>query len=180
MHRCTERYQSLTCPRQETSYKSTSWSELISRRNIVRLHVAIFTHIWSQYSGTNALMYYIVYIFQMAGLNGTTNLTISSIQYVINVIMTVPTLLFSDKFPRRRVMMTGSLLMAVLHFTMAAVMATNGHPVPGGLEGTPTVTWTLSTGPASQAIIACSYIFVATYALTWGYVDHLTTCMTFC
>lgn len=154
--------------RQENSYKSTSWGELFTRRNIVRLHVAFFTHIWSQYSGVNALMYYIVYIFQMAGLSGTTNLTISSIQYVINVVMTVPTLVFSDKFPRRKVMMTGSLLMAILHFTMAAVMATNGHPVPGGLEGTPTVTWTLYAGRASQAIIACSYIFTATYALTWG------------
>lgn len=153
---------------QENSYKSTSWGELFNRRNIIRLHVACFTHIWSQYSGVNALMYYIVYIFQMAGLSGTTNLTISSIQYVINVVMTVPTLLYSDRFPRRKVMMTGSLLMAILHFTMAAVMATNGHPVPGGLEGTPTVTWTLYAGRASQAIIACSYIFTATYALTWG------------
>jgi MFS family permease len=149
-------------------FRSTSWLELVTRRNIVRLHVAIFAHVWSQYSGTNALMYYIVYIFQMAGLSGTTNLTIASIQYIINVIMTVPALLLVDRFPRRKVMMTGSLLMAVLLFTTGAIMATNGHPVPGGLDGTPTVTWTLYSGNPSRAIIACSYLFIATYASTWG------------
>lgn len=113
-------------------------------------------------------MYYIVYIFEMAGLSGTNNLTIASIQYVINVIMTIPALLLVDKLPRRWVMMTGSLTMSILLFTMGAVMATHGHPVPGGLDGSPTVTWTLHVGGPSKAIIACSYLFVATYATTWG------------
>jgi hypothetical protein len=39
--------------------------EVFNSRNIVRVHCAIFTHIWSQLSGTNAMMYYIVYIFQV-------------------------------------------------------------------------------------------------------------------
>ncbi|KAJ6439239.1 hypothetical protein O9K51_08651 [Purpureocillium lavendulum] len=71
---------------RQIQYGFTSWAEVLSKRNIVRVHVAIFAHIWSQYSGTNALMYYIVYIFQMAGLSGTTNVTISSIQCIINVL----------------------------------------------------------------------------------------------
>ncbi|KAJ6438778.1 sugar transporter [Purpureocillium lavendulum] len=153
---------------QEIQYGSTSWAEVLSKRNIVRVHVAIFAHIWSQYSGTNALMYYIVYIFQMAGLSGTTNLTISSIQYIINVVMTVPALLFVDRLPRRRVMMFGSIAMAVWLFSTGAIMATQGHEVPGGLKDSPTITWVVSSGTASKAIIACSYLFIATYACTWG------------
>jgi hypothetical protein len=39
--------------------------ELFNSRNIIRVHCGIFTHIWSQLSGTNAMMYYIVYIFQV-------------------------------------------------------------------------------------------------------------------
>ena len=104
----------------------------------------------------------------MAGLTGTNNLTIASIQYVINVVMTVPALLFIDKLPRRKVMMTGSFLMAVLLFTNGAVMATKGHSVPGGLEGSKTITWEVQSPTASRAIIACTYLFVATYACTWG------------
>lgn len=42
------------------------------------------------------MMYYIVYVFQMAGLTGNTNLTSSSIQYVINFVMTIPAILWVD------------------------------------------------------------------------------------
>lgn len=51
--------------RQERQYHSVSWLELFNSRNIIRVHCAIFTHVWSQMSGTNAMMYYIVYIFQV-------------------------------------------------------------------------------------------------------------------
>jgi len=49
----------------ERQNKSVSWMELLKRKNIIRVHCAIFAHIWSQYSGTNAMMFYIVYIFQV-------------------------------------------------------------------------------------------------------------------
>lgn len=154
--------------RLEAQYKGSSWLELISPKNIVRVHVGIFAHIWAQFSGMNALMYYIVYIFEMAGLSGTNNLTIASIQYIINCVMTVPALLFIDRLPRRKIMLAGSFFLAVWLFTTAGLMSTYGRPVPGGLEGSPTVTWIVEHDGASKAIIACSYLFVATYALTWG------------
>jgi len=47
-------------------------------------------------------MYYITYIFAMAGYSGNANLLASSIQYIINVIMTVPALLFLDRWGRRK------------------------------------------------------------------------------
>lgn len=153
---------------EERKHGSASWAEVFSRRNIIRVHVAVFSHIWAQYSGTNALLYYIVYIFQMAGLSGTTNLTIASIQYVINTIMTLPALFFIDKLPRRRVMMSGSMVMAILLFATGAIMATQGHAVPGGLAGSPNITWVVENSAASKAIIVCSYLFIATFACTWG------------
>lgn len=142
--------------------------ELFNSRNFIRVHCALFTHIWAQYAGINAMMYYIVYIFEMAGLTGNQNLLSASIQYIINVVMTVPALLFMDKLPRRQVLMVGSFLMAVWLFTEAALMARYGHHVPQGLNGSSSVTWVVENDKASKAIIACSYLFVATYAPTWG------------
>jgi hypothetical protein len=113
------------------------------------------------------MMFYIVYIFQMAGLTGNNALISASIQYIINVVMTVPALVFMDRWPRRRVMMSGSFILVLL-FTEAGIMATYGEPVPGGLNGVPTVTWAVHNKHASKAIIACSYLFIATYAPTWG------------
>lgn len=114
------------------------------------------------------MIYYIVYIFEMAGLTGNTTLTSASIQYVINVIMTVPALLFMDAWPRRRVMLSGSFIMAVFLFTQAGIMARYGHPVPGGLNGSKTVTYVVHNMYASRAIIAYSYLFIASYTPTWG------------
>lgn len=161
----------LTYRRLERQYPDASWLELFNSRNIIRVHCATFTHIWSQFSGTNALMYYIVYIFQMAGLTGNNTLTSASIQYVINVVMTLPALAFIDRLPRRQLFIGGALAMGVWQFAAAGIMATYGEYVPGGLEGSPTVTWKVTNGKASKALIACSYLFIASYAPTWGYVE---------
>ncbi|KAJ5536337.1 hypothetical protein N7513_009523 [Penicillium frequentans] len=152
----------------ERQYQSTSWLELFNKRNIVRVHCGIFTHVWSQLTGTNAMMYYIVYIFQMAGLTGNATLLSASVQYIINVVMTLPALIFIDRLPRRRLFIFGALAMGVLQFTQAGLVASYGHSVPGGLKGSPTVTWKVTNSKASKAIIACSYLFIASYAPTWG------------
>ncbi|KAJ5723521.1 hypothetical protein N7488_001556 [Penicillium malachiteum] len=149
-------------------YQSTSWLELFNSRNLIRVHCGIFTHIWAQLTGTNAMMYYIVYIFEMAGLPGNTTLLSASIQYILNVIMTLPALILIDQLPRRRLFIFGALTMGVLQFTQARLMASYGHYVPGGLDGSPTVHWKVTNSKASKAIIACSYLFISCYAPTWG------------
>ncbi|KAI5465259.1 sugar transporter family protein [Mariannaea sp. PMI_226] len=152
----------------ERQSKTLSWSELFKRQNIIRVTSAIFSHVWSQYSGTNAMFYYIVYIFQMAGLSGNFTLVAASVQYVIAVVMTVPALLWMDKWPRRKVMMYGSAGMAFWLFLEAGLMGRYGYAVPEGVNGVKTVTWFVSNEKASKAVIACSYLFIATYSVTWG------------
>jgi hypothetical protein len=50
-------------------------------------------------------------------------------------------------------------------------MATYGHPAPaGGLNGVAAESWII-TGKPSKVIIACSYLFVASFAPTWGPVS---------
>jgi MFS family permease len=50
-------------------------------------------------------------------------------------------------------------------------MATYGHPAPaGGLNGIGAESWIVS-GKPSKVIIACSYLFVASFAPTWGPVS---------
>jgi MFS family permease len=106
----------------------------------------------------------------MAGLTGNTLLVSSSIQYVINVVMTVPALLFMDRWGRRPTLLVGAALMATWLFANAGILATKGTPEPNGVGGVREAT-TSVTGPASKAVIACSYLFVASYAPTWGPVS---------
>lgn len=114
------------------------------------------------------MIYYIVWIFQQAGLSESAALTSASIQYALLVVMTVPALLFADKWSRRKTMMIGSFTMAFWLYTEGALMAVYGHAVPGGINGNTTLTWTVDSPKVSKAIIACSYLFVCCFSVTWG------------
>jgi Na+/melibiose symporter-like transporter len=70
-------------------------------------------------SGMNVMMYYIVYI--MEGAHVASPLATASIQYVINVVLTLPAILFLDKWGRRPSLILGS-------FGMMAWLFTSGKP----------------------------------------------------
>ncbi|PNS19263.1 High-affinity glucose transporter [Sphaceloma murrayae] len=155
----------------EKEAANVSYLELIRPRMLNRTHIGLFTQIWSQLTGMNVMMYYITYVFTMAGLTANTNLVASSVQYVINVVMTVPALLFMDRWGRRPTLLVGAALMATWLFANAGILATYGtYPGPEGVDNIPEAS-TEVRGAASRAVIACSYLFVASYAPTWGPVS---------
>ena len=119
-------------------------------------------------------MYYITFVFTMAGLTKNNLLLSSSIQYVINVVMTVPALLFVDRWGRRPTLLVGAALMMTWLFANAGILKAHGHYAgPGGVGGkTPEASWEVK-GAASKGLIACSYLFVASYAPTWGPVSWI-------
>lgn len=118
-------------------------------------------------------MYYISYVFAMAGLKGNAGLVSASIQYVINVLMTVPALLFIDRWGRRKPLLIGCTLMFTWMMANGSLMIKYGQPAPlGGLNGIPQESWQIS-GPAAKAVIACTYLFVASFAPTMGPVSWI-------
>ena len=108
----------------------------------------------------------------MAGLTDNANLLASSIQFILNVVMTVPALLFVDRWGRRPTLLVGAALMMTWLFANAGILATYGEYVPGGVNGQPAASMAV-TGAASKGLIACSYLFVASYAPTWGPVSWI-------
>jgi len=109
----------------------------------------------------------------MTGLTGSANLIASSIQYVINVFMTIFALLFIDRWGRRWPLLIGATLMSVWMYANAGLMASYGRAAPpGGVDNVPEESWQIS-GPPSRAVIACTYLFVASYAPTWGPVSWI-------
>ena len=112
-------------------------------------------------------MYYIATIFSMAGYTGNAGLLADSIQYIINVLMTVPALIWMDRWGRRPTLLIGALLMMTWMFANAGLLATYGKVVPGGIGGVAAQSMKVSGAPA-KALIACTYLFVASYAPTWG------------
>lgn len=119
------------------------------------------------------LVYYITYVFGMAGYEQNAALLASSISYIINVFMTVPALIWLDKWGRRPTLLAGSLLMATWMFANAGIMGAHGVVVPGGVNNTPEESMRLS-GSAAAGLIACTYLFVASFAPTWGPVSWVS------
>ena len=157
----------------ERNNADASFLELFKPNMIYRTHIGVFVQVWSQLTGMNVCMYYIVYIFAMAGLSGNNLLVSSSIQYVINVVLTVPALLFVDRWGRRPTLLFGALGIMTWMFANGGLLKSYGHYAgPQGVDNTPEASWSIS-GPPSKAVIACSYLFVASYAPTWGPVSWI-------
>jgi MFS family permease len=107
----------------------------------------------------------------MAGL-GSSVLLPSSIQYIINVIMTIPALLFVDRWGRRPVLLVGAFFMALWLFINAGLFATYSTK-PGPTEFSSKAESMKIVGAPAKAVIACTYLFVASFAPTWGPVSWI-------
>lgn len=147
-----------------------SYRHLFRKKTIQKTIVGVSAQMWQQLCGMNVMMYYIVYIFKMAGYSGSTVLVSGSIQYVLNVLMTIPALFLVDKIGRRPVLITGGILMFIWLFVVAGLLATYAVPEPNGFDGDKTVTISIPSyhGSAARGVIAASYLFVCSFAPTWG------------
>jgi MFS family permease len=106
----------------------------------------------------------------MEGANIGSPLLTASIQYIINCAVTLPAILFLDKWGRRPTLLLGSLGMASFLFISGSLQAVYGSPTTSA--DSPELSWHIeSNAPVSKAIIACSYLFVATFATSWGPVS---------
>lgn len=113
------------------------------------------------------MMYYIVYVMQAAGIGNP--LLTASIQYILNVALTLPAILFLDFWGRRPSLLFGSLAMMVLLFIIGALEALYGSPNPHTNTQLDAISWIVENHPSvSKGIVACSYLVVCTFAVTWG------------
>ncbi|WLF77924.1 high affinity glucose transporter [Lodderomyces elongisporus] len=152
----------------EDQAKSVSYATLFKKKYILRTFTAVFAQIWQQLTGMNVMMYYIVYLFMMAGKTGNTNLVASSIQYVLNVVATVPALFLVDKIGRRKLLIGGAVMMMIFQFGLAGILGAHSKPWPDSGNESVTIQIPLSDKRASEGAIACSYLFVCSFAMSWG------------
>ncbi|KAH7882351.1 general substrate transporter [Phlebopus sp. FC_14] len=159
--------------RQQVNFERTegakSYADLIKpgvRRRVV-LGCAI--QMWAQLSGMNVMMYYIIYVFQGAGLTGRRgNLIADSVQYVLNVVFTIPAILYIDKWGRRPLLIVGSIFMGFFLCLVGGLQG--GYGAWGTIDGAPV--WVITNHDSvTKAIIVCSYLCVCSFAITLGPVS---------
>ncbi|KAK9344088.1 general substrate transporter [Lipomyces starkeyi] len=154
---------------QEREEESNSYRELFSRKIRKRVLLSMAVQMWSQLTGMNVMMYYIVYILESAGI--ANSMLASSIQYVINMVMTIPSILWTDKWGRRPALLIGAIVMGFWLFLIGGLLMHYGEPNP--VLNQP-YTWIVVGHPsATRAILASAYLAVATFALSWGPVSWM-------
>ncbi|KAG1399844.1 hypothetical protein G6F60_007443 [Rhizopus arrhizus] len=132
-----------------------------------RVFLGVCLQIWQQLTGMNIIMFYVVLLFEQAGVGDDQQaiLLSSGISYVINVVMTVPAILFVDKWGRRPTLLLGALMMSIFLWAVGGILATQAwsvDPISGK--------WRVNIVGKEKinGMVACIYLFVATFATTWG------------
>ncbi|KAK9428197.1 general substrate transporter [Lipomyces doorenjongii] len=155
--------------RYEREETSNSFRELFSRKIRKRVFLSIAIEVWGQLSGMNILMYYIIYILSSANIPYSRRA--SAILYVINVVMTIPSILWTDRWGRRPTLLVGAVVMSFWLFIIGGLLMRYGEQNP--LADQP-YTWIVVGHPiASRSILACTYLAVATFAMSWGPVSWI-------
>ncbi|GMG33123.1 unnamed protein product [Aspergillus oryzae var. brunneus] len=151
----------------EREQSATGFQELIKPRIFKRVILGMSLQMWSQLCGMNVMMYYIVYIMQSTGA-GSPLLT-ASIQYILNTALTLPAIIYLDKFGRRPAILIGFFLQAIFLYLEGGLQGGFGAPNPHTDPKLDAISWTVADHPAvGKAIIALSYLFVCSFATTIG------------
>jgi MFS family permease len=154
-----------------------SYFDLLKPGVLHRVSLGASLQMWSQCTGVNLMMYvlapfcryqclhadryYIIYVFQGAGLTPHRgNLIADSVQYVLNVLFTVPAILYIDKWGRRPMLLVGTLLMAIFLFIVGALQ---GHFGQWGVVDQSRVWLIEGHSGVTIGVIVCSYLFVCRF-----------------
>lgn len=104
-----------------------------------------------------------VFVMQGAGLSGRrAGLIASSVNYVLNVVFTVPAILYIDRWGRRPMLLAGSACMGTFLFLVGGLQGGFGHWGPADSSGGRL--WVIEGHDGvTKGVIVCSYFAVCSY-----------------
>jgi MFS family permease len=160
----------------ENNARKCTYADLLRPNLRYHLLTAIVIQSVVQLSGIGVLMYYLVFICEMIGLQGESKIMSASIQYVINVIFTIIPIIWLDKTRRKDVLVYGSSSLGVCITLIGVIMGVYGHEVPP-IDGNESIVWEIRGTPGSVCLALC-FLFVAIFAASlscaaWLYTNEI-------
>nr|GAT54090.1 MFS sugar [Mycena chlorophos] len=120
-----------------------------------RTFFALFLMSMQQACGIDAVLYYAPTLFQQAGLSSTeASFLASGVSGILMVVCTASSQVFQDKWPRRKQMIGGGIIIGGCMLLMGTLYATNAAHTTGG----------------KRTLIALIYIFIAAFVTSWAVV----------
>lgn len=124
--------------------------------------VGILLSVFQQFVGINVIFYYSTTLWRSVGFDESSALLTSVITSVTNILVTIVAILLVDRVGRRRLLLAGSVLMAValgamaVAFSFARLVAQDG------------VTTAQLDAPWSVVALIAANVFVVGFGATWG------------
>ncbi|RLV92827.1 High-affinity glucose transporter SNF3 [Spathaspora sp. JA1] len=134
----------------ESQFGNTSWSQVF--KNVNKQHKRLFMGValqaLQQLTGINFIFYYGTTFFKSSGISNA--FTIQMATNIVNVGMTFPGIALIEMIGRRKLLLSGSVVMSISQLLVAAIgVATDSKA-------------------ANQCLVAFCCIFIAGFAATWG------------
>ena len=143
------------------------WKALFAPNMFKRLMLGCCMMVFQQFTGINAVLYYAPQIFASFGFSSTTQtLLATGVTGILQILFTLPAVLYLDKFGRKTFLIAGAIGMFCCHIVVAAV------------EGTYEDAWDLNKGldkPQGWVAIAFIWLFAINFAYSWGPVTWVLT-----
>jgi sugar porter (SP) family MFS transporter len=144
-----------------------SYVELLQGTVRRRVILGVLIQIFQQLTGINAIMYYAPSIFQATGINsGNASLLATGINGVVNVLATIPAILWVDRWGRRWTLVSGAIVMGICMIAAGIVLGVCGKIVDK-VGGDKSIDMS-GNQAASYFSIVMIYLFVAGFAYSWG------------
>lgn len=143
------------------------WKTLFAPNMFKRLAIGCWIMIFQQFTGINSVLYYAPQIFASFGFSSvTTTLLATGVTGILQILFTLPSVLFLDKFGRKTFLIVGAAGMCICHICIASI------------DGVYEDKWALNEGldkSAGWASIAFIWLFAANFAYSWGPVAWVMT-----
>lgn len=134
----------------ESQFGKASWKQVFTNLNKQhrRLFMGVTIQALQQLTGINFIFYYGTLFFQNSGIENPFVIQLAT--NIVNVCMTIPGIFLIELLGRRKLLLCGSVVMAVSQLIVASVgVATDSIA-------------------ANQCLVAFTCIFIAGFAATWG------------
>ncbi|KAJ5653702.1 hypothetical protein N7490_000705 [Penicillium lividum] len=99
-----------------------SWADCFRKGCWRRTHVGVMICFFQQFVGINALIYYSPTLFGKMGLNSSMQLVMSGVLNVLQLVGVTTSIFTMDSIGRRKLLMIGSVLMAVAMIIIAVLV----------------------------------------------------------
>jgi sugar porter (SP) family MFS transporter len=136
------------------------WKSLFAPNMFKRVFLGCAMMVFQQFTGINAVLYYAPQIFESFGFSSTTtDLLATGVTGILQVLFTLPAVLFLDKFGRKSFLIVGAIGMCICHIIVASI------------EGVYEDAWNkdehLDVGQGWVAIVFI-WLFAVNFAYSWG------------